>query len=264
MPQIVANGLNKCNSPRLILPAIACGYSENMRGEAKRKNRAARLRELQRRYSYEEMARRCGGKASPSYFSQIGTEALPKGRKTPRGLSDDFASRLERAFNLPPNWFDTDPGVKDEAGKYIEPRPNNTHPGPDTQGFVPVISWVRAGSWDQAEDNHHAGDGEEWMPCPTSHGMHSYALRVQGDSMTAPYGRSYPDGSIIYVDPEQRGGVVSGDRVIAKINGDNQVTFKVFVEDAGRRFLKPLNPAYPVITDPFRILGKVIGTWIPE
>jgi SOS-response transcriptional repressor LexA len=94
--------------------------------------------------------------------------------------------------------------------------------------------------------------------------MHSYALRVHGDSMTAPYGRSYPDSSIIYVDPDQRGGVVSGDRVIAKINGDNQVTFKVFVEDAGRRFLKPLNPSYPVITDPFRILGKVIGTWIPE
>jgi len=150
-------------------------------------------------------------------------------------------------------------GVGELAGRY-----SNTHAGPDTRGYVPLISWVHAGTWNEAEDPHEIGNGEDWLPCPTSHGLHSYALRVAGDSMTAPHGRSYPDGAIIYVDPDQRGGVVSGDRVIAKINGENQVTFKVFVEDSGRRFLKPLNPSYPIISDEFRILGKIIGTWIPE
>lgn len=79
--------------------------------------------------------------------------------------------------------------------------------------------------------------------------------------MTAPFGKTYPSGCVIYIDPEQAGGVTSGDRVIAKLINDNSVTFKVFVEDAGHRYLKPLNPQYPIITDKFSIIGKVIGKW---
>jgi SOS-response transcriptional repressor LexA len=82
--------------------------------------------------------------------------------------------------------------------------------------------------------------------------------------MTSPHGKSYPEGCIIFVDPDQRGGIVSGDRVIAKLNGADAVTFKVYIEDAGRRFLKPLNTQYPPIIEEFRILGKVIGKWEPE
>jgi len=50
--------------------------------------------------------------------------------------------------------------VLDYRAKYLGSKPD-TYPGPDTQGLVPVISWVRAGSWDEAEDNYHVGDGEE-------------------------------------------------------------------------------------------------------
>jgi len=255
----IAKGFLKINSQRLVPLAKASSYRSEMRGEAKQKHRAARLRELQKRYSYEEMAKRCGGKAIPAYFSQIGNEVIGKGRKTPRQLSDAYAERLEQAFNLAPGWFDHSGGVQESQPQY-----GNTLPGPDTRGLVPLISWVQAGAWDEAHDPYEVGDGEDWLPCPAGHGLRSYALRVNGDSMTAPHGRSYPHNAIIYVDPEQRGGVTPGDRVIAKINGDNLVTFKVLAEDAGRRFLKPLNPVYPPIYDEFRILGKVIGTYIPE
>ncbi len=125
-------------------------------------------------------------------------------------------------------------------------------------GKVPLISWVQAGAWAEAIDTLHPGEAEAWLPCPVSHGPRSFALRVAGDSMTAPYGKSYPEGSVVYVDPEQTGGVTTGDRVIAQMPGENAVTFKSFVEDAGRRYLKPLNTAYPLITEPFRLLGKVI------
>lgn len=148
--------------------------------------------------------------------------------------------------------------VNDDAATY------NASPGPDTRGLVPVISWVKAGAWHEVEDVFLPGESIELLPCPSSHGLRTYALRVEGESMTASYGRSYPAGSVIYVDPDQAGGVVSGDKVIAKINGDSKVTFKVYVEDSGKRFLRPLNPQYPMITDEFRIIGKVIGTWIPE
>ena len=137
---------------------------------------------------------------------------------------------------------------------------DNSEPGPDAMGLVPVISWVQAGEWQEVADHFMPGDAG--LPCPTSHSANTYALRVIGDSMTSSMGRSYPEGAIIYVDPDQRGGVESGDRVIAKINGDNMVTFKVFVKDGQRKYLKPLNPQYPIITDEFRILGKVIGVWM--
>lgn len=93
---------------------------------------------------------------------------------------------------------------------------------------------------------------------------HTYTLRVSGDFMVAPKGRIYPEGTIIYVDPDRREDVVSGDLVVARMNGDDGVTFRVLDEDDNRRFLRPLNPRYPVIHEEFRILGKVVGAFYGE
>jgi len=77
-------------------------------------------------------------------------------------------------------------------------------------------------------------------------------------------GKSYPAGCVIFVDPELE--VNNGDRVIATIPGSNEATFKVLVKDAGRYYLKPINPQYPIIelTEEMEICGKVIGTFTPE
>lgn len=125
---------------------------------------------------------------------------------------------------------------------------------------VPVISWVRAGHWDEASDPMQPGDADDWKPCPVSHGPRAYALRVVGDSMTAPHGKSFPDGCLIFVDPD-RLDPSNGAAIIAKVNGDDAVTFKVIMKDAGRIWLRALNPAYPPIMDKFRVLGTVIGKW---
>lgn len=129
---------------------------------------------------------------------------------------------------------------------------------PRALGKVPLISWVQAGSAELAIDNFSPGDAEDWLFCNTSHSPKTYALRVKGDSMTSPYGRSYPDGCIIFVDPEQRGGITTGDPIIAKIDGEDAVTFKTLTRDDHRVFLKPLNDRYPLIEREFRVLGKVI------
>jgi SOS-response transcriptional repressor LexA len=42
------------------------------------------------------------------------------------------------------------------------------------------------------------------------------------------------------------------------------VTFKQFVSDAGRVWLKALNPTYPPILDEFKVLGTIIGKWEDE
>lgn len=139
----------------------------------------------------------------------------------------------------------------------------NTEPGPNLRAPVPLISWVTAGAFDTANDPLLPGEAEEWLPTPRNSGKHTYALRVRGDSMTAPHGKSYPDGCIIFVDPEKRS-PSTGDRIIAKLDGTDEVTFKQFISDAGRMWLKPLNPQYPLITEQFRVLGTIIGKWEDE
>lgn len=130
------------------------------------------------------------------------------------------------------------------------------------QGMVPVISKITAGNWKNQDDGFQPGDAEEFLPCPRKHSRHTYALKVEGDSMTSPHGRSFPDGCFIYCDPERVSGVVSGDLVVAKLAGEDEVTFKRYVKDAGKQYLRPLNSSYPTIQDEFRILAKVIGAWV--
>lgn len=135
-------------------------------------------------------------------------------------------------------------------------------PGNSTRvsgGEVPLIDKVTAGKWARAENPYIPGDAEQFIHCPVKHGPNTYALRVEGDSMTAQYGKSYPDGSVIYVDPGQIAGINSGDRVIALLEDDGEVVFKKYIKEGSTQFLSPLNPAYPPIHDPFQIIGKVIG-----
>lgn len=135
-----------------------------------------------------------------------------------------------------------------------------------TVQLVPLISWVKAGEWSEAIDHLPPGAAEEWLPSPVRVGPHTFALRVQGDSMTSPYGeRSYPPGTIIYVDPDVA--PVSGKPVVAKLTDTNEVTFKIYVEEpSGRKYLRPLNPQYPAIevNSHCEVVGVVVGSWRPE
>lgn len=139
---------------------------------------------------------------------------------------------------------------------------SNVLSGPDIRGKVPLISWVRAGSFCEAADPFTPGDAERWMDCPVNHSETTFALRVRGDSMTAPHGngRTYPEGCIIFVDPERRS-PVNGDRIVACLDGSHEVTFKVYKNEDGRQWLQPLNPTHEPIRLPFKVLGTVLGKW---
>lgn len=135
------------------------------------------------------------------------------------------------------------------------------------QGFdkIPLISWIQAGAWCEQASNFESYEAEMWLSCPVPISKSGYALKVIGDSMTNPsLGRSYPAGCIIFVDPEIE--CRTGDRVIARIPRTNEATFKILVEDAGRQFLRPINPQYPIIpiTEETHICGKVVGSFISD
>ena len=113
---------------------------------------------------------------------------------------------------------------------------------------------------------YQPGEAEQWIDAyETQPGEQAFALRVDGDSMTSPYPGdiSFPDGSIIIVDPARA--CDAGDYVVAKDVSTQKATFKKLVQDGGRWFLKPLNPSYPTIEidDPaMRVIGRVTESQI--
>lgn len=199
-------------------------------------------------YTQADVRRRLG-------VSNATVSEWESGKTRPRG---ENLYRLAKLLDVTAEWILT--------GK--EPRHStvsNVTDAPEPRGEIPLISWVQAGTLSEAIDIYAVGDAEQWLPCPTNHGPRTFALRVCGDSMTSYHGtRSYPDGVIIYVDPDKS--VTNGCRVVAKRIDTNEVTFKQFVDDAGRKYLKPLNPQYPIIEidGNFTIIGVVIASYAPE
>jgi SOS-response transcriptional repressor LexA len=132
---------------------------------------------------------------------------------------------------------------------------------------VPVISWTTAGCWADVVDPFQPGDADDWMPCPVKHGPQTYALKIKGESMKNPEGRpSYNDGDIIFVDPDKQ--AKHGDRVIVRLDDQQEATFKQLLIEDGKTLLKALNPdwkpRYIEINGNATMCGVVIGKWVPE
>lgn len=218
----------------------------------KRKDtRRARLEELCKEFGgYVAVAERA--RASADNLWQI-LNAVPLPSGNARGMGDALATKLERALGKPDGWMDT---------PLPDPSPSNVKEVAPKRR-VPLISWVRAGSWSDVEDQYHPGEADEWVDVyDTIPGDQTFALRVTGDSMTSPYAGdaiTFPDGTVIVVDPTRAAS--AGDYVVAKDVTTQQATFKKLTTDGGRWYLKPLNPSYPMIEidDPaVRVIGKVI------
>jgi len=186
-----------------------------------------------------------------------------------RGL---YKADMARAFGVPEqnynNWVYRKSLPKEHISRAMEILSDNGKSNTTSasiQGWIPLISYVQAGEWSEAIDLYEPGYGEQVMPTTIPHSKSTFALRVEGRSMTLPEGvtgLSFPHGMIIYVDPERE--ARTGDFVIAR-HSSNQVTFKKLMMEEGRPVLMPLNPdskQYPVIRDEFEVIGKVIdGSW---
>lgn len=108
---------------------------------------------------------------------------------------------------------------------------------------IPVVSWVAAGSWNEAADPYAPGAAHRWEDVDETIGKAAFALEVRGDSMEKPGGRvSFPDGCLIIVDPTRK--PKPGDFVVVRNNDSDEAMFKEYVIDGGIKSLKPLNPQY--------------------
>lgn len=203
--------------------------------------------------SQSGLAKACG-------ISRASVNAWANGKTD--SIDGKFLTTAASYLGVSAHWLSTGEGPMLPGEPSGLPSLANTSPGPDIRGRVPLISWVQAGEWCNAADPHPPGQADRWMDCPVSHSSSTFALRVRGDSMTAPHGnsRTYPEGCFIFVDPEKRT-PDNGDRVVACLTGTDEVTFKIYKNEDGRQWLQPLNPSHEPIRENFHILGTVLGKW---
>lgn len=180
-----------------------------------------------------------------SYLSRFFTDN-PKHR---RNIGAGLARRIETAAGKPTDWMDVTHNLMEEVGKYQ----SNVSVTEIPARYVPLVSWDHAciGRPEQLEK-----DGDFVMTTKIT-SERSFALEVRDDSMQAAGGErySFPQGAVIVVDPE-----VSADHqafVIARLGPGQEPTFKQLVIDGGARYLKPLNPRYPLLSFPEE--GEICG-----
>lgn len=174
----------------------------------------------------------------------------------------DKISDLARITGVSGEWLLTGMGKKNQDSSNSDIALLDKYPK-----LIPIISWVQAGELCETIDNFYPGDADEWIPCPTTGvSEYTYALRVVGDSMTSPFPgqKSYPSGTIIFVDPYKN--IENGSRIIAKDPETGKATFKQYSEESGRKYLRPLNPQYKAIEifGELHVCGVVTGSYQEE
>jgi SOS-response transcriptional repressor LexA len=104
---------------------------------------------------------------------------------------------------------------------------------------------------------------KNYLPIPITVSSDYLLVRVDGDSMVSVYGDdcSFKDGTVIIVDPKRA--AKNGNYVIAQFDHVLPPIFKKYREDAGHKYLMPLNPLYKGIrvdNNPhYKILGIVVA-----
>jgi len=181
----------------------------------------------------KELAR-CAGTSS-SYLSQVRHRIrTPSGKH--RKVTDELAGMLERAIGKPEGWMDESHELETPgAGDNIEQVPH----GRAGTNLRPLISWVQAGHWSENLAGPVPEDEVEWLPCPVRCSQQAFVLRVRGISMEP----EFSEDDLIYVDPEVE--PVNGRHVVVRKEGTDEATFKQFVNEDGRMFLRALNPDWP-------------------
>lgn len=144
---------------------------------------------------------------------------------------DGTVTKLSRFFGV----------TNDQMRGRVSLERSNISDGPDIRGQVPLISWVKAGNWCNSPDLFNPGEADEFYPTTAKVGKNAYALLVDGDSMEP----KFPHGCIIIVDPAKH--AENGSFIVVRESESDAATFKQLYFDGSRKYLKPLNPRYPLM-----------------
>jgi len=152
---------------------------------------------------------------------------------------------------------DISPSLAREVSKYASTVDENVSGfRPYVPGVkYPVISKVQAGAWAEACEAYTLKDIDLWLESDAHIQGDAFWLEVEGDSMTAPAGVSIPEGTFVLFDTGRD--AINNSLVIAKLSDSNEATFKRLIIDGGQKYLKGLNPQWPMV--PINGNCKIIG-----
>ncbi|MCA4076438.1 helix-turn-helix domain-containing protein [Pseudomonas kurunegalensis] len=182
--------------------------------------------------------------------------------ETGKSLKSAHIAAIAKACGVSAIWLDKGiGGMTDDTSGFdanVEPIP-----GPVRYYEYPEISWVQAGMPMEAIEISNVASCEV-HPSDAWAGPHGFWLKVKGPSMTSSNGMSFPEGMVILVAPGFD--VESSQFVVAKMVDTNEATFKQFIWDSGRAFLKPLNPSFPTVEmdGEWVLVGRVVDAKWPR
>ncbi len=104
------------------------------------------------------------------------------------------------------------------------------------------------------------------IPCPFPHSNEAFITRVRGQSMFNPAGeKSFAEGDFIAVDPKR---VPRNLSLVLVESKDATVFRRLLIESDGSKYLEALHPSWlnriVALQPDDRIIGVVIGKWVPE
>jgi SOS-response transcriptional repressor LexA len=126
---------------------------------------------------------------------------------------------------------------------------------------IPIISWQEIMQWDNILHKYGNTEPEDYVLNFSNYNDSCLAFRVESDAMNVPSsnGKSFKKGDIVIFDktakPEQ------GKFVAFIEKGSNTGSFRQYVQEADRIYLKALNPQYSLISldENVKIIGVMVG-----
>ncbi|MBF0610392.1 MAG: helix-turn-helix domain-containing protein [Magnetococcales bacterium] len=207
-------------------------------------------------FTQKELADRVG-------ISQTAIHKLECGRSR----SSRRTVAIAIACGIDPIWLETGRGDMISGMVNTSFRSENMRVGePDDSPYLlpprssraPLVSWEQAAVWLDREDVNafDHSEVESWVPLTRRVSKQAFALRVSGDSME----NEFSEGDIIIVDPSV---APEHKRFVIACTEEGRTTFKQLMLDGGQKYLKPLNPRYPLIevTSAIKIIGVVVSKY---
>ncbi len=193
-------------------------------------------------YSQQELATRCGWKSVPSRVANY-----ERGVREPN-LHD--LKLISKVLGVSLGWLveesdlDATDTEKMKALLATKGEVRNWQEGSAVHGKIPVISWEQAGMWNSIKDHFSENDAIEWRPGSAQTSVYGFYLQMRDDSMNGLSSPSIPQGAIVLFEPQEE--FHYGNLVIAIKEDAKEPTFGQLVHQGGDKYLKPLNPRYPI------------------
>lgn len=196
----------------------------------------------------------------PTLTEKIGKRVLEL-RKRKKATLEELASKLAVSRQSIQSWEKGEAAPKidrlEDVAAVLETTLKYLVLGDSDGEVVSSSNKIRLIGWDLKPT-----ENTQYYYCPVNCSVKTLVLKVAGESMYNPHGKpSFNDGDLIFIDPAKE--FKNGSIVLVKLPDNKQAIFRQIIIEGGVKFLKALNPAWPIgimqLPENATIIGCVIA-----